>query len=117
MVDPVDHPAESGMEDQKPVHSRDEERSLGLVQGVFVSIIIAGIAAMAALVSAFYPLAVGRENLPASSTLGLWVMSGVIGLVGAGGVLLANRRSLLSPWLLLGLLPMVVSWYFVRPFG
>jgi hypothetical protein len=40
-----------------------------------------------------------------TSGVGLWVMSGVVGLMTTVGVLLTHQRSLLSPWLLLGVLP------------
>ena len=43
----------------------------------------------------------------------LWGMTGVIGLITVILVLLINRRRPLSPWLLLGLLPMAVSAYWI----
>jgi hypothetical protein len=45
--------------------------------------------------------------------VGLWVMSGVVGLVTAGGVLLIFQRSLLSPWLVPGALPAAISAFFI----
>lgn len=48
-----------------------------------------------------------------SSGIGLWVMCGVIGLVTVGGVLLIHRKSLLSPWMILGILPMGISGYYL----
>lgn len=47
------------------------------------------------------------------SGIGLWVMCGVIGLVTTGGVLLIHQRSLLSPWLILGVVPMAVSAFYM----
>lgn len=110
---PANRPAETSMEDQQRPASPSERRSLRLAQRVFVSLVAGGLAAAAALFVGFYPLAVGRENVPFGSVVGLWVMSGVVGLVGAGAILIANRRSLLSPWLLLGLIPMAVTGYWV----
>ena len=36
-------------------------------------------------------------------------MSGVLGLVTAAAILLINRKRPYSPWVLLGLLPMVIT--------
>jgi hypothetical protein len=40
-----------------------------------------------------------------ASAVPLWVMSGVWGVATMAGALLVHRRRVLSPWLLLGLLP------------
>ena len=40
-------------------------------------------------------------------------MTGVIGLVAAAAVLVLHRRHWYSPWVLLGLLPMLVSAYWI----
>jgi hypothetical protein len=53
------------------------------------------------------------ESTKHSSGVGLWVMSGVIGLATTAGVLLIHQRSLLSPWLILGALPMIISAFYV----
>ena len=53
------------------------------------------------------------ENTKHSSGVGLWVMSGVIGLATTAGVLLIHQRSLLSPCLVLGALPMIISAFYV----
>jgi hypothetical protein len=53
------------------------------------------------------------ENTKHSAGVGLWVMSGVIGLATTAGVLLIHQRSLLSPWLILGALPMIISAFYV----
>ena len=45
--------------------------------------------------------------------IGLWVMTGVIGLVTAAAVLVLHRRHWYAPWVLLGLLPMLVSAYWI----
>ena len=42
---------------------------------------------------------------------GLLVISGVVGLMAMGGVRAINQKSVLTPWLLLGLLPAAVGWY------
>lgn len=53
------------------------------------------------------------ENTEHSSGIGLWVMSGAVGLATTVGVLLIHQRSLLSPWLIIGVLPMIVSAFYV----
>ncbi len=40
-------------------------------------------------------------------------MTGVIGLVAAAAVLVLHRRRWYAPWVLLGLLPMLVSAYWI----
>ncbi len=45
--------------------------------------------------------------------IGLWVMTGVIGLVTAVAVLVINQRRPYSPWVALGLLPMAISAYWI----
>lgn len=44
---------------------------------------------------------------------GLLIIAGVVGLLAMAGVRLINEKSVLSPWLLLGLLPAAVGWYFL----
>lgn len=57
-----------------------------------------------AWVSTYYD-ADGRRG----DAIGLWVMCGVIGVVTLAGCLAIHRRSFLSPWLLVGLLPAAVA--------
>jgi hypothetical protein len=40
-------------------------------------------------------------------------MSGVVGLATTAGVLLIHQRSLLSPWMILGVVPTAVAAFFV----
>lgn len=44
---------------------------------------------------------------------GLLVIAGVVGLMAMAGVRVINEKSVASPWLLLGLLPSLVGWYFL----
>ena len=44
---------------------------------------------------------------------GLLVIAGVVGLVAMAGVRVINQKRIASPWLLLGLLPSLVGWYFL----
>lgn len=43
------------------------------------------------------------------NAVGLWVMSPIWGVVTIAGALMIHRRRVLSPWLLLGLVPAAVA--------
>jgi hypothetical protein len=90
-----------------------EQRSLDLVQRMVISaliIVVFGLfAAVLAGYLAIYPVGLSSQ----SDRIGLWIMSGVVGLVCAAAVLVTNRRRPYSPWVILGLLPMAASAYWV----
>lgn len=86
-----------------------EARSLDLVQRVIVSALVAIVFGSFSAVLAAYLAVRGDQDLPHSSVVGLWIMSGVLGLATAAAILLINRRRPYSPWVLLGLLPMVLT--------
>jgi hypothetical protein len=90
-----------------------EQRSLDLVQRMVISaliIVVLGLfAAVLAGYIAVYPVGLGSQG----DRVGLWIMSGVVGLVCAGAVLVTNRRRPYSAWVILGLLPMAVSAHWV----
>jgi hypothetical protein len=86
-----------------------EARSLDLVQRAIISALIAFVFGTFAAVLAAYLVLRGDQDLPRSSVIGLWIMSGVLGLATAAAILLVNRRRPFSPWVLLGLLPMAIS--------
>jgi ABC-type Fe3+ transport system permease subunit len=86
-----------------------EERSLDLVQRTIISALVAVVFGTFAAVLAAYLAIRGDQDLPHFSVIGLWIMSGVLGLVTAAAILLINRRRPYSPWVLLGLLPMAIS--------
>lgn len=44
---------------------------------------------------------------------GLLIIAGAIGVITMVGVRVLNQLSVLSPWLLLGLLPATIGWYFL----
>jgi hypothetical protein len=60
-----------------------------------------------------YLVLAGTRDLARSDIIGLWVMSGVLGLITAAAIVVVNRRRPYSPWILLGLLPMATSWYWI----
>jgi hypothetical protein len=53
---------------------------------------------------------ISPDDHPASR-IGLLVIAGLVGLLAAGGVRATHRRRILSPWLLVGLLPAVIGVY------
>ena len=97
-------------------HPDDRERenkSLDLVQRVIMSALVGVVFGSLAVVLALYLALRGDADLPHNSVVGLWVMTGLFGLVTAAAVLLLNRRRPYSPWVLLGLLPMAISGYWI----
>lgn len=94
-------------------YAAEEERSLDFVQRLIASSAIGLFVGSLAVVLAAYLAVSGVHDLPRADVLGLWVMTGVIGLVTAATVLVLHRRHWYSPWILLGLLPMLVSAYWI----
>jgi hypothetical protein len=90
----------------------EEARSLDLVQRVVFSAVVMVVTGSMAFVLALY-VALNQDQFSGGETVMLWVMTGVIGLITAIVVLLINRRRPLSPWLVLGLLPMAISAYWI----
>lgn len=94
-------------------YAAEDERSLDFVQRLIASSAIAAFIGSLAVVLAAYLALSGVHDLPRDSVIGLWVMTGVIGLVTAEAVLFFHRRHWYSPWLLVGLLPMAVSAFWI----
>jgi hypothetical protein len=88
---------------------RQEARSEDLVQRVVISALVAVVFGSFASVLAAYLAIAGDRDLPPTSVIGLWIMTGVTGLGTAAAILLINRRRPYSAWVLLGLLPMAIS--------
>jgi hypothetical protein len=86
-----------------------EARSLDLVQRVIVSGLVAIVFGTFSAVLAAYLVIRGDQDLPRASVIGLWIMTGVLGLATAAAILLINRRKPYNPLVLLGLLPMAIS--------
>jgi ABC-type thiamin/hydroxymethylpyrimidine transport system permease subunit len=86
-----------------------EARSLDLVQRVIISVLVAVVFGTFAAVLAAYLAIAGDRDFPPTSVIGLWIMTGVMGLATAVAILLVNRQRPYSPWVLLGLLPMAIS--------
>jgi hypothetical protein len=90
-----------------------ENKSLDLVQRMIMSALVGVVFGSLSAVLALYLALRGDEDLPHASVVGLWIMTGLFGLATAAAVLLLNRRRPWSPWVLLGLLPMAVSGYWI----
>ena len=101
------------MSDPEPsrhsIRRENEARSLDLVQRIIISGLVAIVFGTFSAVLAAYLAIHGDQDLPPTSVTGLWIMTGVLGLATAAAVLLINRRRPYSPWVLPGLLPMVIS--------
>jgi hypothetical protein len=97
---------------QSPDHRtrrENEARSLDVTQRAIVSALVGIVFGTFSAVLAAYLAIRGDQDLPSFSVTGLWIMTGVMGLATAATILLVNRRRPYSPWVLLGLLPMVIS--------
>lgn len=94
-------------------HAAAEARSLDFVQRLIASSAIGLFVGSISVVLAAYLAVSGDNDLPRNDVIGLWVMTGVIGVVTAAAVVVLHRRPWYSPWVLLGLLPMIVSAYWI----
>jgi len=84
-----------------------------MVQRAIISALIGVVFGLLTVVLDIYLVLAGVRDLARSDIIGLWVMSGVLGLITAAAILVVNRRRPYSPWVLLGLLPMAASWYWI----
>jgi hypothetical protein len=103
----------SGMADEMQPRSDAEGRSLARVQRVLASILIIFVMGLISAVLAAYLVFGGQAGLQRSDVIGLWIMTGVIGLISAVMVLMINRRRPYHPLVLVGLIPMAASWYWI----
>ena len=92
--------------------SDSEERSLDLVQRTIISVLVIVVVGSISATLAAYT-AFNTEDMTSTDRVGLWVMTGVIGLATAIAVLVINQRRPYSPLVVLGLLPMAVSAYWI----
>jgi hypothetical protein len=103
----------SSMADEMQPRSEAEGRSLDRVQRVLASILIVFVMGLISAVLAAYLVFGGTQGMARSDVIGLWVMTGVIGLISAVMVLMINRRRPYHPLVVLGLIPMAASWYWI----
>lgn len=98
----------------RPLTRRQREKqSLDVVQRAVISVLIGVVFGLFAAVLAAYLLVYGSRDLASGDVIGLWVMTGVVGLLTAVAILVVNRRRPYSPWVILGLLPMAVSAFWI----
>ena len=83
------------------------------MQRAIVSALVGVVFGALAVVLAAYVVTVGPGDLGRDNIIGLWVMTGVLGLITAGAILIINRRRPYSPLVLLGLLPMAVTAFWI----
>ena len=81
------------------------------VQRWVASAILFHVGSVPAVTLAVY--SIGVADTEYGKGVGLWLMSGVIGLLTVAGILLIFRRSLLSLWLVTGILPTAVTGFYV----
>lgn len=103
----------SGMADEMQARSQAEGQSLDRVQRILASVLIIFVMGLISAVLAAYLVFGGTKGMTRSDVVMLWVMTGVIGLISAVMVLMVNRRRPYHPLVILGLLPMAVSWYWI----
>jgi hypothetical protein len=68
---------------------------------------------MFAAVLALYIATSGQTDLGRSDVIGLWIMTGVLGLITSGAIFVINRRKPFHLAMLLGLLPMAAAAYWI----
>ncbi|WP_405059294.1 hypothetical protein OG474_42125 [Kribbella sp. NBC_01505] len=81
------------------------------VQRWVASAILFHVGSVPAITLAVYSIGVAADDF--GRGVGLWVMSGVIGILTAAGILAIFRRFPLSPWLLVGILPTAVTGFYI----
>ena len=81
------------------------------VQRWVASVILIHVGSVPAVSLAVY--SIGVTHTDRGRGIGLWLMSAVIGLLTIAGVRLIFQRTPLSPWLLLGILPTVVTGFYI----
>ncbi|MER7245604.1 hypothetical protein [Kribbella sp. NPDC000426] len=81
------------------------------VQKWVASVILIHVGSVPAVSLAVYSIGVAESDR--GRGIGLWIMSGVIGILTVTGVRLIFQRSPISPWLILGLLPTAVTGFYI----
>ncbi len=81
------------------------------VQRWVASVVLIHVGTVPAVSLAVY--SIGVADADHGRGVGLWLMSGVIGLLTVAGVLAIFQRSLLSLWMVLGLAPTAVTGFYI----
>ncbi|GAB3927533.1 hypothetical protein GCM10011575_10190 [Microlunatus endophyticus] len=103
----------SGMSDEMTPRSEAEAISLDRVQRVLASVLVVFVMGLISAVLDSYLIFSGKSRMEHSDVIGLWGLSGLIGLLSAGMILMLNRHKPYHPLVLIGLIPMAVSWYWI----
>jgi len=81
------------------------------VQRWVASAVLFHVGSVPAVTLAVYSIGVAENDY--GKGVGLWIMSGVIGLLTVAGILAIFQRSPLSLWLVPGILPTAITGFFV----
>jgi hypothetical protein len=81
------------------------------VQRWVVSAVLFHVGTVPTVTLAVYSIGVSHNDF--GKGVGLWIMSAVIGILTAIGILAIHRRTPLSLWLLLGILPTAVTGFYI----
>ncbi|GAB2648757.1 hypothetical protein [Kribbella swartbergensis] len=81
------------------------------VQRWVASVILIHVGSVPAVSLAVYSIGIAEADR--GKGIGLWLMSGVIGLLTVAGVLAIFRRSLLSGWMILGAAPTAATGFWI----
>ena len=81
------------------------------VQRWVASVVLIHVGTVPAVTLAVY--SIGIAKTAHGRGVGLWLMSGVIGVLTIAGVRLIHQRTPFSPWLILGILPTAVTGFYI----
>lgn len=101
------------IQERRVVRRRRTPRPMNIetVQRWVASVILLHVGSVPAVTLAVYSIGVAAGDF--GRGVGLWFMSGVIGLLTVAGILAIFRRSPLSLWLVLGILPTAVTGFYI----
>ncbi len=101
------------IQERRMIRQRRTPRPMNIetVQRWVASAILFHVGSVPAITLAVYSIGIAADDF--GRGVGLWIMSGVIGLLTAAGILAIFRRSILSLWLVLGILPTAVTGFFI----
>lgn len=101
------------IQERRMIRQRQTPRPMNIetVQRWVASAILFHVGSVPAITLAVYSIGIAADDF--GRGVGLWIMSGVIGLLTAAGILAIFRRSILSLWLVLGILPTAVTGFFI----
>jgi hypothetical protein len=81
------------------------------VQKWVASVILFHVGSVPAVSLAVY--SIGFTKHDHGRGIGLWLMSGVIGLLTIAGMRLIHHRNPLTPWLIFGILPTAITGFYI----